>query len=279
MEIKEFVKYLGYDPEEVKDLDSLKGKFDSDFVRKAAIKDDKELIGSIIGSRMGSITTTINRAAKELGVELGDDLKDKKVEEVISYVFDTVKTTHSNKVKELEDSLKQSGDEAVKTWQEKYVKLESKFKDTKDLLGNLQGELEKTKTEASQKIKTFKINSVVDSAYKKIPFKSDMTELERKGFDAIIGSKYQVDLDDEENPFVVDRASGKRIPNPNKAGTFLTVEDIFDLEADKAGLKKKNNAGGTPPIKHPLERQNGNNSGGGRHDEPRNKRRTTYDQR
>jgi hypothetical protein len=76
--------------------------------------------------------------------------------------------------------------------------------------------------------------------------KSDMSVVERKGFEADI-KEFIIDFDEKENVFVKDK-EGKRIPNPNKAGSFLSLEEALEAKANELGLIKKNNGQGGTPV-------------------------------
>jgi hypothetical protein len=66
------------------------------------------------------------------------------------------------------------------------------------------------------------------------------------GFDSVI-KDFVIDFDDKETPFVKDK-EGKRIPNPNKAGSFLSLEEALEVKANELNLIKKNNGQGGSPV-------------------------------
>jgi hypothetical protein len=68
----------------------------------------------------------------------------------------------------------------------------------------------------------------------------NVSDIQRVGFESYLNSNFQLDLDEKDGLIIKDK-EGKLIPNPNKAGSFLSPVEILDQIADKNGLKKKNN--------------------------------------
>jgi hypothetical protein len=73
-----------------------------------------------------------------------------------------------------------------------------------------------------------------------------LSPAEKLGFEASLSSII-VDFDDKENEVIKDK-EGKRIQNPNKAGSFLSLEEAIELKANELGLIAKNNGGGNSNI-------------------------------
>lgn len=277
MDFKEIAGYLNLNADEIKTLDDFKAKFDGEFIRRANVKNDEKIVSAIVGQRIGSIETAVRRLAKENGVEIGDDYKDKKVEEIIGFVEGTIKTNHTNKLAELENQLKGSSDDRIKAWEQKYSKLETRFSETNDLLTGVKTQLETVQKDSDNRLKEYKIGDSHKSALNTLKFKNGITDVERIGFETLIKSKYVLDLDEEGNALILDAKSKKQIPNTNKAGTFMSPSEIYDMELASAGLKQQNNAGGGGAGAGSF-RFGGNNE---KNDGPvnDNPRRKTYDQR
>ena len=70
-----------------------------------------------------------------------------------------------------------------------------------------------------------------------------------KGFRSHINEKFSIELNENDEPVVMDRKTGERIKSDKKAGTFLGLEDVLMSEAATAGILQKNpNAGNKKPI-------------------------------
>jgi hypothetical protein len=70
-----------------------------------------------------------------------------------------------------------------------------------------------------------------------------------KGFRSHINEKFSIELNENDEPVVMDKKTGERIKSDKKAGTFLGLEDVLLSEAATAGILQKNpNAGNKKPV-------------------------------
>ena len=71
-----------------------------------------------------------------------------------------------------------------------------------------------------------------------------MSEAERFQLDHKIKDSILVDFDENDSAIVLDR-QGKRITNPSKVGSFMSIEEIIEDIATKENLIVKNNTAQT----------------------------------
>jgi hypothetical protein len=239
----ELMKFL--DLEEAESLDKAKELFSQKFVKQ-------EELSSKIGKITGSITNVARKAFEPFGVQLTeDDFKDKKIEDVLRSASEKASESFKNKISELESrATGQGSEELIKDWEKKYSTIEKKLQ----LKPTRQGKkaltaFESFKNEVTVKEKTSKINSVFDRALSSIKPDPSVNEITMKGFRSHINEKFSIELNENDEPVVMDRKTGERIKSDKKAGTFLGLEDVLMSEAATAGILQKNpNAGNKKPI-------------------------------
>jgi hypothetical protein len=238
MEIKEILSFVNVG--DVKDINEFKEKFKTNFLSKDEIFDDEDVkkkIGEennkIVGKLTGSLITTIK---KGFGLT-NEDVKDKKLEDVLELVANKSK----DRIAELEAGV--SADDIKKEYEGKLEKLSKSASDYKTALETLQGTYEKEKGEFEGKYKGLKTSNLLEGAKSKLlPKLKDMSPAEKMGWEAKINS-LNIDFDEKETPVVKDK-EGKRLQNPNKAGSFLSLDEALEQSAVELDLIKKNNAGG-----------------------------------
>lgn len=233
VELKDVYEYLGVKPEDINSIDDLKSKFEPTFVRRDQAVKDPEIVSKVTGKLTGSLRTAILSTAKELEVEIGDDeIKDKKVEEIAKILGSKAK----EKITALDKRASSNNpDDINKEWESKYTKLEKKFKDTESLLNTTKSQFETESALWATEKKSIAFNNRHKDALSKVRFKTGITDLEMKGFNAIINEKYKHEFDESGNIFPTD-AKGNRISNPKVAGTFMDFEDIYNMEANELKL-------------------------------------------
>lgn len=238
----ELMKFL--DLEEAESLDKAKELFSQKFVKQ-------EELSSKIGKITGSITNVARKAFEPFGVQLTeDDFKDKKIEDVLRSASEKASESFKNKITELESrATGQGSEELIKDWEKKYSTIEKKLTETEKARQESINAFESFKNEVTVKEKTSKINSVFDRALSSIKPDPSVNEITMKGFRSHINEKFSIELNDNDEPVVMDRKTGERIKSDKKAGTFLGLEDVLMSEAATAGILQKNpNAGNKKPI-------------------------------
>lgn len=255
IDLNKFLDFVGITPGDDEELtqDLLHEKFSSKYVSVDKAGDHEDIVKNVTGRRMGSLTTLLKQQARELGVEL-PDAKDAKFEDLLTHTITAYKESTAGKINELESALKSGdSDDVVKEWQKKYQSLESKFKDTQSLLEQNKNQFEEFKTNAIKEKREIKLNTVIGGAMNSIKYKSDITDVERAGFKSLVNEKYLFQFDENDNPFIADKQTGKRIPNESKMGEFLTIDEVLSREAEQQKLIAVNPS---------AERNNGGNERG-----------------
>jgi hypothetical protein len=243
MEIKDLLGYLGVS-EDVDTLDAFKAQFNDKFLPTDQAHTNETVVSKVIGKKFGSQKTMAKRLAKEFDLELDDEVLSKEPEHIFEHIVKAAKT----KVEELDTLVKTKGDDAVKEWQEKYEKVNTKLKDYEGSVKSLKSELEKTVSEKESTIRSFKVNSVYKDAIGSLRFSKTANEFAKKGFESIINEKYAIEFDEKDEAYIADAKTKQRIPNPAKAGEFLGIKDVFSMEAEQGGLLEKNNVGTQPQM-------------------------------
>jgi cation transport regulator ChaC len=238
MELKDITGFI--DIGDVKTIDEFKEKFNEKFAPKTDLEDANKKLSEFTGK----FSNVAQNLFKKFGELESKDIEGKKWEEVAEIAINKYK----NQVKDLEGKQGQGNDEALKDVTKKLDKISKERDDYKTANETLQGAYDKDKGDWEGKLKTYKVNHILETAKGKIStkLKSDMSAVEKLGFDSVI-KDFVIDFDDKETPFVKDK-EGKRIPNPNKAGSFLSLEEALEVKANELNLIKKNNGQGGSPI-------------------------------
>lgn len=241
IELKQVIEYLGMNPEEIKELDDLKGKFDSEFVRKSAINEDFEPVKKLIGAAYGSFDSDLSNVAKghEIKVSEIEGWKDAKIKDKVKLLASAIVKNKELQIEELTKKAGQGNDEKVKELTEFLEKEKSKRKDIEALLKNVSTELDTTKQTYESKLKSTKLDTLINSARAGIKWIDGVTELQTEGFNSIISKKFKFDLDETGKLQVTD-AEGKLIPNTKVTGTFKTADEVLAEEAIRQNLYKIN---------------------------------------
>jgi hypothetical protein len=245
----ELIKFMGIDPETTETIDAAKDLFGNDFIRKSEAIKDETIITKVIGTRMGSLQTDAVRNFKELGVDFEpEEIKGKKLEEILKIGSSKVK----NKFEEIK-STSGGGDEAVKAWEKKYESQKKKLEETTGLVTSLQKQYEELDLNVKTEKRNSKINEYKKEAIKEVKLRSDLDQLTLVGFNAHLNSKYKIELDEEEKPFVVDLATNARIQSKKKAG-FADFGELFEMEAAANKLISLSPHEGKPAPAKPTEK-------------------------
>jgi hypothetical protein len=235
METKEILSFI--DIGEVKTIDELKEKFNEKFAPKSEVDDLNKKLSGATGKIVGGFTTNIKRAFGLTNEEIGD----KKWEDALELGVGKLKS----EVEELKKNAGQGNDKALEKALADIDKTKKMLQEEKEAKEGLQSVYEKEKGEWEGNLKNFKLNTVKESKKSSIAtkFKSDMTKAEQIAWETETASMI-LDYDDKGEHYVKDK-EGKRLPNPNKAGAFLTLEEALELKANELNLIKKNNGSGS----------------------------------
>lgn len=256
IEIKDLAEAVGLTIEDGREvtIDQFKDHIGKTYIHRESVLKDDEIKGKITGKLLGSLTTKL---AQEFGLAAGE-LKDKKIEDL----FGTVKGKYESQIEELSKKAGQGNDQKVEELTKKLGALEQERLQLVTGRKELEDALNKTKSEFEGSLKSYKLSDKIGKVKSSLDsqftddYKAD--KLKIAGFETTIGSKYQFDLDTEDNVVVKDK-DGKIINSKKKVGFPATPDEILIEEADAFGILKKNNAKAKPVFRTPAA----NNGGGG----------------
>lgn len=220
--------------------------FSKKFLTEDQIFKDEATKTKIFGRAFGSATTAVKQQFEKLGVELsGDDLK-QPIEAVVTLGINKLNDTFAQQRLELEKTAGLSADEKIKEFQDSINKLQGKNKDLEGLVKAKATEFEQLQQAKNQELKQFKLKSVYKDVKSSIQWDPSKDEYSKTGFLAVMNDKYAVDLDENDEPFIVDKATNSRIKADGSHSTFMTPAEVYKQEAIKAGLAALNKKAGTP---------------------------------
>jgi len=256
MEVKDLLQRLGID--EAETLEDFSEKFNSKFVSKDSAWQDDEVKSKITGKVAGSINSF---AKREFGLD-PSEIKDKKWEDVLKMGVEKLKAEKL----ELEEMSGKGSDEKFNELSEKLKKAEKTISDYKVNLDNTSKLIEQKDIEYNNSIKSLKVENILKENKVKImpKLKSNMTEAERFYFDHKIKETIDLDFDENGDAVVLDK-KGSRLPNPNKIGSFLSLDEVLEDIASKNNLLIKNNVAQTnvkANIEVPTNNTSKSNDGG-----------------
>lgn len=238
IDAKEALAYLGYDSEKLESLEEFKKAYDAEFVRVKEAHTRDDIAGQIFGKANGAIRTKLNTAAKALGLELNKEELEKNPTEVIELLQSRLADKLAA-IPELEKKLQGAAPaDALKAWEEKYGTLEKRSKEWEQQAQAVAAELDKLKAEQKAK----ELQSVAEREWEQaeagVKWRADVDALARRGLAAMMRDSYQVRVD-EGKPLLVDK-DGNRVPNPERAGTFYTIGELYQVKAKEAKLVETN---------------------------------------
>lgn len=245
IEANKILAYVGM--EDVKSFDEFQEKFAQEFVRtNPEIIKGHPVHSKIIGNKIGGIKTAMQRALRTNSIPFSDDdFKEEKIETLVESWLGKTATMNSEKVKELEEKLKQGTDARVAEWETKYNEVNNKFQEATQKLSTVETEWSEKLTKKEQEILDRDRRNAKDKTYGGIKWPTGVDELKKKGFIATIEESVKFDFD--ETGKFVPMKDGKKIPNPAKADTFFDADEYVKVEAIKAGVWALSPHNGTPP--------------------------------
>ena len=214
IETKDIIEYLGFNPEQVKELEDLKSNFEKEFIRASAITEDFEPVKKIVGKIYGSIETDLTKVAKSHEINLDEisDWKDSKIKDKLKIVTSKLSEKQQSMIDELQKKASQNNDEKVNELSKMLEKKDKKLNDTESLLKSISKEYDEFKNNSSNQLKSIKLDTMKSNLFTQIKFKDGINEIEQEGYNSIIGKKFRFDLD-ENGKMIVTDSEGKLIPN------------------------------------------------------------------
>ena len=241
----ELIKFQNPQLLEAESLEAAKELLSSEFIKKAEVHKDETIVGQIIGSRIGKLDTALNQLATANGLEFDENTKKAKIEDKISFVFESTKKMLSEK----DELLKGKGGDELKAkieaeYKQKIEGLTKELSSTKDLLTHNTNEFNTFKSNVEVEKKNFRLTNEFENARKKISLSPEAKPLEIKGFETTIKDKYVFDLNENGEAVVMLKETGKQIPNDKQMGTFMNIEQILQKEAEELRIHAKAPAAG-----------------------------------
>lgn len=235
----EILSFLGFE-----DFDNFKETFPTKFLTKEAALDDEEIVSKVTARRIGEISSRVLPVYKLVDPDISlNKLKEGRLEDHFKTLEEKAKATFED----LKTKASAGNDKKLSDLEKMLEDKDKSIQSYKELNDRITGEFESYKNETGNSIKSYKINHQLEQAKSKIAWVDDMTDVQRTGYNALLGTKYQFDIDEKDNVVVVGK-DGKRIQSKNKAD-FASLEEILALEAEQNNLIKKNNAkSGNNPI-------------------------------
>ena len=241
------------DLEKIKTLTGINSETDEDFAeqfnKKFLTEDqifkDEPTRNRIFGKTLGSVKTGIKKIFGEVGVNFSSEELEKGTPEAITQLgAQRMNEFFANQKTELEKTAGLSADEKIREAQETIGKLNSKIKDYDTLVKQKATEFESLNQASKNELKNYKRNSVYKDVFGSINWNPDKDDYSRTGFIAKMKEKYTIDLEDDDNDFIVDNSTGQRIKADGSHSTFMKPKDVIKMEAEKAGMAAINkNAG------------------------------------
>lgn len=271
LESKDLIEALGYSPDDFKSVDEFREKVGAEWIRRSNAEKDEGIQRAIIGTYSNRVEKAVINGAKDFGITLtDDDFKDAKyTDERVKIAVNKMKETFANETGNLKKLAESKGKEFAGEIQGKYETLEKNYNSVLELNKQLEGQVTEKEKWANEQIKSFKINDFKAKAEEKVRsvWKDNPSEFEIIGFKTKMNEKYEVDVDEKEGLIVFERATKKRIANPSVVNSFMTYDQVIEMELKTAGLDKKNPHQVQKPV-NPFagngNGQNNNNGSGGR---------------
>lgn len=238
LEPKQILDYLGIDAEKADSLDSFKENFDTEYLRKSKavdhVRNDDSLAAQIYGKKLGSMETDVKGGFKSLGVEFdADEIKGKPVDEIIKIGIEKASNRLTELKTEFETSKTDVSERETKLSQELET-YKTRIKEDKDAIKSLQTSHKILQEQLENKDKEFKLTATKIKDFSDLPLNTS-EPLRTKGFKAHLEENFKWTFDETGAIDIVDK-EGKRIPNPDKQGSYKTRAEVLKDEAIKFNL-------------------------------------------
>lgn len=219
-------------------------QFGKKFYTKDQIFKDEETKNEFFGRAFGSATTATKKIFESMGVEItGDDLKN-PIEKVVQIGLQRVNERFDAEKQELQKTAGLTADEKIKEATETIEKLKLKNKDYENLLSESNSKLTEIENNYKSARKNDKLQFISSNINNSIKWNPDKDEYSKRGFITMMNEKYKIDLDENDEPYIVEAQSGSRIKSEGTHSEFLTPQQVYEMEALKSGMAAVNkNAG------------------------------------
>lgn len=257
IELKDVASYLGIESDNMEDF---KTKFSEKYFTDDNIAESKAFKDEI-GRVTGKITGAVKQAAKKLNIEIDwtkENPTGKTVESYLDVVINKTGERFSTMETEFERKADQSKDERAAELEKQLQSFKKKYEDTETQLKAVSSTLETERSDFQKNLKNEKINVRKSELFRGLTFKDTITDVEKLGFNSIIESAYNFDID-ETDTLVITAKDGSPVWNKEKASEKMTPAKVLEQEAVKQNLFKLNNDGGKPAPRFNQAQNPGNN--------------------
>jgi len=252
MELKDITSWLDIEAESLEDFQN---KFKEKYFTESEVFADPSKLSKFTGKTLGSVTDNAVKIAKSFGVEVPkESIKDKKIEDIFNLILEQKEDQHQKLVEETKGMVSKGADEKFQELQSQLEKAQSKAKDLENLNKSTVNKYEEELKGWSGKVRQVKTDYAKTQLFEKVKYAPDLDPYKKKGFIASFDEKYGIDLDDSDNLFIFDKATGSRMEDPKKHGSFREPLDILQEEAVKAGVMSVNPQAGKPTNTPPAPR-------------------------
>jgi hypothetical protein len=226
---KEMSKWLFDKEQEFESLDEFKDLLSKKYVSREVAADDEDIKNRVTGKTLGALETKFKRS---FGLS-EDEVKGKKLSEL----FELAESKNKATIEQLQAQAKSAGStEELNEIRDQLAEARRRAKEQEELSSSLTKKLEETEQSSSAKFQEYVISMNVEKVKNSIPWSDTANQYARKGFEMDIKEKYIFALSDDK--LIVTDKAGNQIKNDKGTG-YLTAEELYRLEAEKAGLVKK----------------------------------------
>jgi hypothetical protein len=232
---KEMSKWLFDKEQEFETLDEFKDLLAKKYVSREVAADDEDIRNKVTGKTLGALETKFKRS---FGLT-EDEVKGKKLSEL----FELAEAKNKTLIDDLQKQIKNADTpQELKELREQLDMAKRRATEQEDLSKSLTEKLAETEASSATRFQEYVTNMNVERVKNSIPWSDLANQYARRGFEMDIKEKYIFAMSDDK--LIVTDKNGNQIKNDKGTG-YLTAEELYRLEADKAGLiKKAGDAGG-----------------------------------
>lgn len=241
MELKDIFEYMGFDKEPT-NIDEFKETVKSNWTLKKQAIEDESIRKAVLGSSFKSVGQNIRKKINErYGLEIpNSELENTQLEDFVINNIEKIKGSYEAKIQDYEKKITEPN-EVLKEYETKLSTFEKRLKEERE-------EYNQFKEVKTNELKNYKIDVLKKDIFSKIKFSNEVSDVAKIGYNALIESKYNIDFDENNEPIIVSKNNGERIPNEKVAGKYKTPFEIFEEEAINNKLVQLNEQAPNKPM-------------------------------
>lgn len=248
MELKDIFEYMGFEKEPT-NIDEFKETVKSNWTLKKQAVEDESIRKAVLGSSFKSVGQNIRKKINEsYGLEIpNSELENTQLEDFVFNNIEKIKTSYEAKIQDYEKKITEPN-EVLKEYETKLSTFEKRLNEEKNAKKAIEQEYNQFKEVKTNELKNYKIDVLKKDIFSKIKFSNEVSDVAKIGYNALIESKYNIDFDENNEPIVVSKNNGERIPNEKVAGKYKTPFEIFEEEAINNKLVQLNEQAPNKPM-------------------------------